>query len=278
MVFRGIYLFLIVFLTNCSSLLYYPSHLQYVDPHKLDLHPEEVVFYTEDNLLLNGWYFSSTKPKGLILLFHGNAQNITSHFLSLAWIIEFNYDLFIFDYRGYGRSQGEPTPKGTVLDGIAAINWSSQKAKSKNIPLIIYGQSIGGSISLQSYLMSKNRPKAATIIVESSFSSYIDAGNSTLSQHWLTYPFQFLANIFLSDDHAPLNKIKDISPTPILVIHGDNDKIVDIELGKRIFDLAAPPKKLWVIKGGGHINTYWKRGEIYRPKLLKYLDNIIQSN
>src|SRR4051812_3784255 len=100
--------------TGCSSLLYQPSREQIYEPTKLGLEqPEDRFFPSTDGTLLHAWYFRSDpkkQPKALIAFFHGNGENLSTHFASLAWILPFGYDFMIFDYRGYGRSQGDPSP------------------------------------------------------------------------------------------------------------------------------------------------------------------------
>jgi len=96
-----------------------------------------------------GWYFPSqlsTTPKATIIQFHGNAQNFSAHYLSLAWLTKQEFNLFTFSYRGYGNSEGRPDQKGTYLDGLAALNqgWELHK-KSGAKKFIVYGQSLGGS-------------------------------------------------------------------------------------------------------------------------------------
>ncbi len=110
----------------CSSLFYQPDRFLYVDPVKIGFPYQEIKFLAADQTELVGWFFKSkNEPLGTIALFHGNAQNLSSHFASLIWATENHYNLFVFSYRGYGGSQGDPDQAGTVLDGLAAL----QKAR-----------------------------------------------------------------------------------------------------------------------------------------------------
>ncbi len=264
-------------LSNCTALLYYPTAFQYIDPSKLDLSPEEIVFYSEDQRLLSGWYFESKTPQALVIMFHGNAQNMTAHFLNDLWLLDHNYALFVFDYRGYGRSQGIPTPEGTVLDGKAALYWAQAKAKDLGVPLIVHAQSIGGIIALQSYLQVKEHIDVTLLIIESSFCSYQNVAQNLLANNWFTYLIQHLPYLLLSDEHAPGEHLAKISPTPLLVIHGDEDQVVDVALGKDLFKKAPHPKQLWIIPGGKHINAFWQNST-NQEKLLRIMSKHLNLN
>ena len=165
-------------LTGCSSLLYHPTHHQYFDPLKLGLKPDVVTFASEDGVRLSGWYFQNRDhklPKALVVFFHGNAENMTSHYTTLVFLLAHEIDFFIFDYRGYGLSEGHPTPRGTVDDGIAALRWARfhiTDVLRKEVPIVVFGQSLGGAIALKSVIEAKDRIPIGEVIVDSTFSSY----------------------------------------------------------------------------------------------------------
>lgn len=273
---RWIWLAAFAFQCGCSHLLYYPTTELHVHPHTVGLHQEDVWFQTADGTKINGWYFknkSGKKPKGLVVFFHGNAENLSSHYLSLIWIIDFQYDLFIFDYRGYGRSEGEPSPRGTLEDGKAALVWAKQK--SDGVPLIVYGQSLGGAVALRSVLDLKNQVDVALVVADSTFHSYQDVASEAFSKHAVTWLFQPLCYLLLSDKYAPDKRVSEISPTPLLVIHGDADTAVDYSLGETIYNLAKEPKEFWRIPGGRHIATFFEDRGRYRKKFLNKLDQVL---
>ncbi len=113
-------------LVGCLSFFYFPRKEQLDDPARVKMKQEEVYFKTSSGETIHAWYFAATtteKSKGTFLFFHGNAENITSHFLMFHWLPTQGYNYLIFDYPGYGRSTGKPTPRGTVEAGIAAAEW-----------------------------------------------------------------------------------------------------------------------------------------------------------
>ncbi len=264
---------------SCSSLLYYPTKEQHSDPKKFGIQAtkyNDVWFNSEDGTKLHGWFFESRlypKSKAVIVFFHGNAENISTHFTTLLWVLTHGYDFFIFDYRGYGISEGEPSPRGTMEDGKAALRWAHRQ--HPKTPLVVFGQSLGGAIALRSALEIKGELPIRLIVADSTFHSYQTIGANVLSRSWLTWLFQPLAYVLLSDQYAPKTKIKELSPVPVVVIHGDKDQTVEFELGKKVYELAASPKEFWPIPGGYHIDCFWRQDQYCRHKLLETLKKIL---
>ena len=248
----------------------------------MDLAPEEVWIHTDPlqpkaATPLHAWYFHSQKPSGLIVFFHGNAQNISSHYLTLSWLPQQNYDYLIFDYRGYGKStlsanERAPSPQSTVEDGTSVLKWAEAAARKRKIPLLLLGQSLGGNILLRSLQEYDPHPKSLT--VDSSFLSYKKAGASVLKQSWLSWPAHPLAHLLLSDEWAPKNGALKSMPGnyPILVIHGDEDTVVPFQHGVELFDAMREPKTFWRIPGGKHTDVFWTHEWRYREKWLNFLD------
>lgn len=265
-------IFLLVFLclAGCSSLLYYPTRYKYVDVELLKHKPEEITFFEDPNLnqKLVGWYFKAPvkNTKGLIVFFHGNAQNISSHFTSLFWILDEGYDYFIFDYPGYGASYGEPNPQNTAESGVHAIEYAQKRWP--HLPIIIFGQSLGGAVSLKSVIELKNRDRICAHVVESTFDSYKKVGQAAMAGSWLTWLFQPLAHVVLSDTHAPKGHISKISPIPLMVVHRKGDPVVPSYLGERVYKEAQEPKKLVLLEGEGHIDAFVGVDRVPNRKLL----------
>lgn len=262
----------IVVLSGCSSLFYYPTRKTYHDPSKAGLVNEDVEFVSESGDKIHAWWFGATgkESKGTVVFFHGNAENLTSHFANLMWLPAEGYNYFIFDYPGYGRSSGHPTPMGALNSGIAAIRWVVKNKDQR--PLIVYGHSLGGNIALRSVLDLKDSVPFRAVIIDSSFPSYRKIAARKLSSFWLTWPFQPLVYAFLSDRYAP-DRIDALSPTPLLVIHGQKDIQVEPEFGEMIFKAAKEPKQIWRIPDGSHGSTFWRHERVYRKKLLRYLED-----
>jgi fermentation-respiration switch protein FrsA (DUF1100 family) len=258
-------------LSGCSSMLFFPSRNLYYDPAKMNLKFEEVHFPSYDGTSLYGWFFhhsDSSRPAKAVLLFaHGNGGNISSQFPNIGFVLDEGYDYFVFDYRGYGSSEGSrPVPKEAVGDTIAALRWTDARAKKDHVPLIAYGQSLGTALMLEALIEEKATIHPKLIVLDSPFLSYEWAAASVLSQHWLTTLFQPFAFLAVSDERAPGIRIRELAPTPILIFHGDNDRTIDIRLGQETYDAALPPKEFVRVPGAGHIQSLWV------PDYQKYRD------
>lgn len=263
-------------LTACSNLLYYPEPELVKNPALQALEPQDVAIPTEAKLSLHGWIFEPKKARKdapLVVFFHGNAGNVSYNTPAFSWLVEAGYPLLTVDYRGYGKSPGEPSPRATVEDALATLEWASQQSKR---PLVVIGQSLGGVISLralQDWPHTKERVKL--ILIDSSFYSYQSAGRYVLKQNWITWPFQPFAYLLLNDKWAPKpKKLCELSPVPLVVIHGDADFVVNTQLGQDVFDAACEPKEFWAIPGGKHTDAFWRKELKLREKLLERLSTL----
>jgi fermentation-respiration switch protein FrsA (DUF1100 family) len=197
---------------------------------------------------------------------------MSSHFASLAWILQYGYDYLIFDYRGYWKTEGKPSPENTVKDGITVLKYARDHAPGT--PLVIFAQSLGGAIALRSYIDAKNEIPARLVVIDSSFASYKSVGRDVLSRSWLTWIFQPLASVLLSDQWAPGKRVREVSPTPLLVMHGDLDQVISFKQGEKLFEAAAEPKEFWKIEGGYHTDAFWRHKGIYRQRFLEKLESM----
>ncbi len=289
-------LFLLPFSMGCSSLLYQPYPKLLFDPKLAGIQYESVSFKTSDGLTLQGWFFPAQKltpslasgfwdnaksvktpnARGTIIHFHGNGENRSTHFGTLAWVLEHGYNLFTFDYRGYADSEGSASPTGVYKDGMAAIRWVKKNAPrgTDERDLIFYGQSLGGAILARCFEDVVDRSRARAVVIESSFDSYQRIAADVLSRSWLTWIFQPLGYAFVSDETSPEDSFAKISPTPLLVIHGRSDQVVPYRFGERIFSLAQEPKSFIEIPRGRHLNTYAVESGRYQGELVKYLADL----
>ena len=289
---------LFLFMTSgCSSLLYYPSKQSHIQPMALDLAPEEKwISLTplsseagdarQSPEQLHAWYFHSPNPKALVVFFHGNAENLTSHFVSLSFLPPLGYDYIIFDYRGFGKSSVPKSglgPESTVQDGVAILRWAdhlrqtSTSTQNEPLPLVVFGQSLGGAVlirALQEWEESANR--VALAVFDSTFSSYQSVGRSILASTFLTWPLQFLPYVLFSDEWAPKKEKATVDlpgKYPVLVLHGSADQTVDYRLGRELFHQLRPPKAFWHIEGGRHSDAFWANDGIHRRRFIELLDS-----
>ncbi len=277
---RIIFLLLFAILgQSCSHVFYQPSPKHFVDPAQFKLKYEDVYFTSADGTKLHGWFFKAKtgKPKGTIVQFHGNAQNISTHFFSLIWLIEHGYNLFTFDYRGYAKSEGKPSQAGIYQDALAAFDRAREfNQLNGNGKFIIYGQSTGGAIALRAIPDYKFYSDIDLIVMDSAFSSYQDIAFDKLTSRWFLYPISPLAYLLVSDAYAA-DKVFHKITKPTLVIVGQKDQVVPQKLGKVIYKgIKTNEKWLWKLPNGNHIDAYHHDKGIYRQQLLDFLERIGQ--
>lgn len=261
--------------TGCSSIYYFPTkNIYYVAPQKINPAPEIVSFTSTDGTKLEAWYFKTThkKPKGFIIHFHGNAQNVSTHFTYLWKVGEVGYDYFVFDYRGFGKSEGTPTPAGVVQDGLAALKWSQAKMKERGISsLTVFCQSLGGAICAKTLSLVPEFP-VDNVVIDSSFPSYRSVARSVAQSNWLLWVLQPVAWLIADNSQSPQDVFGDLKAKRFLVVHGDNDNVVSFRHGEKIFSLLPEPKEFWRISNGQHTDFLFIDEGKYRIKFYAWLD------
>lgn len=240
---------LIVGLDSC---FYYPNDKVYYRPETFGLDHEDVRFPTRDGLTLAGWFMPAEgEPRGTVVHFHGNAGNITGHLPLIWWLPGQGYNLLMFDYRGYGESEGRVTRAGTITDGHAAVDYALARPEARGRPLFVYGQSLGGAVGI---VVAAERQEVAAIVAESTFSSYRRIGAAyarrLLYFEWLG---KALAAVTLSAGHDPIDFVGRIGPRPLLVIVAGSDQTCFPELGRELFEAAGQPKEFWLVPGAEHL-------------------------
>ena len=262
--------------SSCSSLLYYPSREIAANPTAFGVRYEPFQVQTEDGLKLESWWVQSeTKPaKGVIVFFHGNAQNLTAQFPQASWFRHFGYHVLLFDYRGYGVSEGKPSPEGTVTDGKAILR--EAKKRAGGLPIIAFGQSLGGAVLLRTAIETQNEIPLQGMLLDSTFLSYRHAAQEILSKSWITWPFQWLGLLLISDSWAPSGTDRSFPKIPYYVIHGTNDITVDYSLGRELFERLPENKTLLTIDGGTHTDVFFRNDGNYRKTVVDWLDQTVK--
>jgi fermentation-respiration switch protein FrsA (DUF1100 family) len=260
-------------LAGCNGLFYFPYRGVYAlpeGPHR------DVSIPTEDGFALHGWLLPARgEQRGTVVQFHGNAGNVTSHFLSLGWVTGHGLALLSFDYRGYGRSPGSPSPEGLDRDARAAIRFAHTLPRGAwASDLVLVGQSLGGAVLLSTYgrLPTDGRERVRAIVVEGTFHSYSEIAASVLWRTGLFLPFAGFGYALVSDAYAPAPYIARVAPTPLLVVHGDRDRVVPIAFGRAVFDLSAEPRRFWSVRGAGHLRAFASDRE--QERLIAYLESL----
>lgn len=261
-------LFSFLGLSSCSGLLYYPTTIKYVNEAELKHTPAEIFLKYDEQTELVAWYFEAPKEKRknfTFVFFHGNGQNISSHFQSLYWILDYGYNFLIFDYLGYGPNPGQPSPENTVESGKIAINWV--KTNRPHDAIGIFGQSLGGNVALRTMSELDNFYSCVSVI-ESSFLSYQNIAQAMMRKRWLTWPFQFLPYLVMSDTKAAATNLSRLTESNYIIIHSKTDAIVPYNFGVEVFEKLPQKKQFWEVDTGYHADAFFRKTEL-REKLTK---------
>lgn len=238
-------------LQGCSSLFFYPDNITHRTPDFYELKYKDIYFDSYDKTVLHAWHiYPKVESKGLVFVAHGNAQNLSSHFVSWVWLIEEGYELFIFDYRGYGKSHGEIELKGSIEDTSAALSHLESFYKKE---YFVCGQSLGGTLLLNA-LEERDNTKIKAVVIDSTFTGFSDIANNKMSKVWLAWPFQWIPYLSLENGYDAKDKVALIDK-PMLFLHGSLDPIVSPNNSWQLFELSTPPKEFWLVKNTKHIQA-----------------------
>ena len=239
-----------------ATSLYYPSRDLLMSPRQAGLAFEDVIFTAEDGVKLHGWFVPGESAHKNLLYFHGNAGNIGDRVEKIAFFRELGFNIFIFDYRGYGLSEGQPSEQGLYRDGRAAFDYLAARQDVGRLPIVLYGASLGGAVAVD----TASRRKAAALVTEETFTSARDMAK-------IYYPFVpgFMISLKFDSDR----KIAQVA-CPKLILHSRDDEIVPFAIGRKLFDVAAAPKEFLEVRGA-HNDIALQSAEIVKKGLTDFL-------
>jgi fermentation-respiration switch protein FrsA (DUF1100 family) len=240
--------------------VFFPDRSFEATPADGGLTAEDVSFEAADGTRLHGWFFPLHGNSPVILFSHGNAGNISHRLENAKLLLDQGLQVFIYDYRGYGRSGGRPSEKGIYQDGLAAYDYLVSRRKLPPDCIIPFGRSLGAAAAIEIAM----RRDVRCLIIESAFTSTRDMAKRM-------FLFQLLSP-FLPANYNNLEKIQAIH-VPKLIIHGEEDDIVPFSMGQRLYKAASGPKSFYPIAGAGHNDTYLVGGKDYAEAFSRFAGN-----
>lgn len=241
--------------TFSNSLVFFPRRELKRNPSERGLSFEDVFFKAVDGTALHGWFLPG-EGRGTVLFCHGNAGNISHRLDSLEIFHRLGLSVFIFDYRGYGKSDGKPTEAGVYSDVEGAWRYLLQERKASPEEIVLFGRSLGGAVA--AWMAEQVRPRG--LILESTFTSLADAGR----HHFFFLPVKLI----VGDSFNTLGRMKNIH-CPVLLASSPDDEIVPGDHGRVLFDAAGEPKKFLPLKGD-HNWGFLLTGESYAEGLKSF--------
>ena len=271
----------VLLLTSCSNFLFIPRKTMPVTPDAAEILYEDIYLETADAVKLHGWkmhaeidMFAGSRAghstAGSILFFHGNGDNVSTQLPNTFWLTKAGYDLYVFDYREYGQSEGKAELDAIINDMELMIAYVvNQLPESEK--LVVMGHSLGGAMAIYSVAHSEHRGKIKALITIEAFSDYHDVTQDVLSNSWLFWLLQWPLSFTVDNSYRPLDSIGLVSPIPLLIMHGKSDEMVDIYHAERLFEAANEPK-LFQLIDSNHNNIFLKTEN--RQLLLDYLKTL----
>ncbi len=224
------------------SKLYAPSRDIATTPAQFQLRFQDVTFVASDGTSLHGWWIPANRPRGTVVFCHGNSGNIGTCVHYAPDFHQRQFNVFLWDYRGYGRSTGRPSERGLYDDARAAFDAAA--TLSRRLPILVYGLSLGGAIAAQ---LATDRP-AAGLVIEGGFASVAD-----IARRW--YP-DLPIHRLLSVSYDSAAKVATLEGMPKLFGHSIQDDVVPFQSGRILHGAAASPK-VFAILEGGHTDKSW---------------------
>jgi len=250
---------------NEVGLIYFPDANYAVTPADFDLDAENIQLKTDDGIQVSGWWLPAREKLNstyTILHLHGNAGNI-SHRLDIAQALNRSgWNLFLLDYRGYGRSEGKPSEKGFYLDAQAAYDYLVQEKQVLPQQLVLFGESIGCSVAIELAC----HHTAWAMILQTPMTSITD-----MARHH--YPWLLPLRALIKSRFDVLPKVEQLK-IPTLIIHGTEDEIVPFEHGKKVFEYYAGPKYFYEVPGAMHNDLFYRAGDKIMQRIQQFIDEI----
>lgn len=236
---------------------YFPDRIKYDTPERAGLVFEDMRFASADGTRLAGWYMPAVGHSlGTVVHMHGNAQNMSAHWTYAEWLPQRGFNLFCFDYRGYGQSHGAPEPQGIFEDAIAALDYARGREAGK---LFVFGQSLGGMLAIAAAGASPERISA--VAAEAPAYSYSEWADDQMPELQLS----------LDDSCCASAYVAKLAPVPLLLLHSPQDRVVPYSHSERLLTEAGEPKQLVTIADGAHNDAMTEQhGTRYRDVLVEF--------
>lgn len=249
-----------------QNLFFFPDRVAYGTPAEAGLEYENVYFESRDGTRLHGWLIPAqvedeSKSKGAVVHMHGNAQNMSAHWMFASWLPSQGYHLFVFDYRGYGQSQGVPDEQGVFEDAVAALECVRTRTDIDPGPLHIFGQSLGGMLAIAAAAASPSG--IASVVAEAPAYSYGEWADDLMPELQLPTDDTYTAGSYLQR----------WSGVPLLLIHGTADRVVPYSHSQRIQQELEKVTELLTIEGGQHNEAMTdSHAGYYQQRMLEFFN------
>ena len=239
----------VVMTSGCTGIFFFPEKRWYQTPDNQSLAWEDVFLQRDDAPDLHGWWLPAEgRARGTVYFLHGNAQNVSTHLMNVRWLPGQGFNVFLLDYRGYGKSEGAARMPGALEDVQYGLDWLVESGRAEDTPLILFGQSLGGALGGRVAAESHNHGKLDCVLLEAAFAGFPRITRDVMSQSWLLWPFQWPMSL-LVPGRWDLEPVIGDMPVPLLVMHSRDDQIIPPEHGQRLYEKAPEPREFLELRG-----------------------------
>lgn len=220
-----------------GQILFLPEREFYRTPSSMGLEAEEVWVEAADGVKVHGWYFEHPGSEQIVILSHGNAGNISGRLEIAEMFLNLGVSFLMYDYRGYGKSEGRPTEKGLYRDISAVIDFSQKEKNFKPENIILYGRSLGGAVAAY----GAKTHKVGGLVLDSVFTDVPSMAK--------TY-YPIVPEFMIRYRFSAINFLNDIEGIPVMILHSRDDEIVPYSHGENLYEAANDPKQFVELRGG----------------------------
>ncbi|MCH8542559.1 MAG: alpha/beta hydrolase [Alcanivorax sp.] len=241
----------------CTGVFFYPMSDWVQNPARQGLDYEDIILIHPDGLRLHGWWLPAKDGgtvRGTVYFLHGNAQNVSTHLMNVAWLPAQGYQVFLLDYREYGMSEGKARLPAVFDDIQLGLDWLQASGRVEG-PLIVFGQSLGASMAPNVLARDANQGSYDCVIMEAGFAGFRDIVREVMRSSWLLWPASFAVAPTISTDWDAREHIAALAPKPVLILHSHDDQIIPFHHGETLFEAAQEPKTFQALRGGHIIST-----------------------
>lgn len=271
---KALLLTLLISLSGCSQLLFYPEQGQPFTPSIAHLQYRDLTLVAKDGTRLNAWWLpakTGVAVKGTVLFLHGNGGNMSTQLGGSWWLPEQGYQVLMIDYRGYGLSAGKPTLPAVYEDIEAALDWLDHAPEAQGNPRVLLAQSLGGAMAIHYLADHPQRLQAfKALVFDGVPASYRDIGQYALSGSWLTWPLQVPLSWLVPDGDSAIRSIARLNGVPQLYFASIDDTTVPVRNGIALYQIA-PPLRVLQLTRGPHVQTF--ADPTWRAVMLAFLED-----
>ena len=261
---------------GCSRPFFHPETGLRGTPDQIGFAYQDVAFASEDGVRLRGWLVRAHPgpARATVVFLHGNAENVSTHLGNVLWLCSAGFDVFLFDYRGFGLSDGSPDLTGVGNDAVAALHAIRSQPGVDPERILVFGQSLGASIALSAVARTLPQAPVVALIADSAVADWQLVARQALARWWLTWPLQWPLSLMAPSEPNPLRAAASLGDLPLLFVAGDADEVVPPEHSRRLQAAAGPHAELWIAPGASHIATF--SNPLWRLRLVVWIEAALE--